>query len=156
MPQRTLWMHGANMQVEYPNRITSVRATGPFVRIEGARGQNTWLHFPVPTPAVIDGTRMRIEGALVSFRTRDNASVNEIIVYDGDQRIVEHMDQDLRGEHPEYRVEVPGNPEINRGINIVLGVAFRQRRSGRALHADRNHRRGLGIHWIGLYSFHGT
>ena len=73
MPQRTLWMHGANMQVEYPNRITSVRATGPFVRIEGARGQNTWLHFPVPTPAVIDGARMRIDGALVSFRTRDNA-----------------------------------------------------------------------------------
>ena len=124
MPQRTLWMHGSNMQVEYPNRITSVRATGPFVRIEGARGQNTWLHFPVPTPAVIDGARMRIDGALVSFRTRDHASVKEIIVYDGDQRIVEHMDQDLRGEHPEYRVEVPGSPEISRGINIVLGVAF--------------------------------
>lgn len=124
MPQRTLWMHGANMQVEYPNRITSVRATGPFVRIEGARGQNTWLHFPVPTPAVIDGARMRIDGALVSFRTRDHASVNEIIVYDGDQRIVEHTDQDLRGERLEYRVAVPGSPEINRGINIVLGVTF--------------------------------
>ena len=124
MPQRTLWMHGANMQVEYPNRITSVRATGPFVRIEGARGQNTWLHFPVPTPAVIDGSRMKINAALVSFRTRDHASVNEIIVYDGDQRIIEHMNQDLRGEQPEYRVEAPGNPEINRGINIVLGVTF--------------------------------
>ena len=124
MPQRTLWMHGANMQVEYPSRITSVRATGPFVRIEGARGQNTWLHFPLPTPAVIDGARMKIDGALLSFRTREHASVNEIIVYDGDQRILEHMDQDLRGEHPEYRVEVPGNPEINRGINIVLGVTF--------------------------------
>ena len=52
MPQRTIWMHGVNMQVEYPNRLTSVRATGPFVRIEGARGQNTWLHFPLPTPSV--------------------------------------------------------------------------------------------------------
>ena len=67
MPQRTLWMHGANMQVEYPNRLTSVRATGPFVRIEGARGQNTWVHFPLPTPAVIDGNRMRIDAAQVSF-----------------------------------------------------------------------------------------
>ena len=38
MLQRTLWMHGVNMQVEYPNRLTSIRATGPFVRIEGARG----------------------------------------------------------------------------------------------------------------------
>ena len=124
MPQRTLWMHGANMQVEYPNRITSSRATGPFVRIEGMRGQNTWLHFPLPTPAVIDGARMRIDGALVSFRTRDHATVYEVIVYDGDQRVAEHMDLDLRGEHPEHRVEVQGSPEINRGINIVLGVAF--------------------------------
>ena len=114
MPQRTLWMHGANMQVEYPNRITSVRATGPFVRIEGARGQNTWLHFPLPTPAVIDGARMKIDGALVSFRTREHATVYEVIVYDGDQRIAEHMDLDLRGEHPEHRVEIPGSPEINR------------------------------------------
>ena len=124
MPQRTLWMHGANMQVEYPNRLTSVRATGPFVRIEGARGQNTWLHFPLPTPAVIDGTRMRIDAALVSFRVREHASVHEIIVYDGDRRIAESMGLDLRGEYPEHRLEIPGRPEIVRGINIVLGVRF--------------------------------
>ena len=124
MPQRTLWMHGVNMQVEYPSRLTSVRATGPFVRIEGARGQNTWLHFPLPTPVVVDGARMRIEGAYVSFRTRSNASVYEVIVYDGESRIAEHMDLDLRGDHLEARFDVPGNPEIHRGINVTLGVRF--------------------------------
>ena len=67
MSQRIVWMHGVNMQVEYPNRLTSVRATGPFVRIEGARGQNTWLHFPLPTPAVLDGVNMHVNGAYVSF-----------------------------------------------------------------------------------------
>ena len=124
MPQRTLWMHGANMQVEYPGRLTSVRNTGPFVRIEGARGQNTWLHFPLPTPAVVDGVRMRVEGTNVSFRTRDHASVHEVIVYDGESRIAEHMDLDLRGDHLDARFDVPGNPEINKGINITLGVRF--------------------------------
>jgi hypothetical protein len=124
MPQRTLWMHGVNMQVEYPNRLTSVRATGPFVRIEGARGQNTWLHFPLPTPAVVDGIRMRIEGAYVSFRTRDHAAVHEVIIYDGESRIAEHMDLDLRGDHLEHRFDVPGNPEISKGINVSLGVRF--------------------------------
>ena len=124
MPQRTLWMHGTNMQVEYPGRLTSVRNTGPFVRIEGARGQNTWLHFPLPTPAVVDGVRMRVEGTNVSFRTRDHASVHEVIVYDGESRIAEHMDLDLRGDHLDARFDVPGNPEINKGINITLGVRF--------------------------------
>lgn len=124
MPQRTLWMHGANMQIEYPNRVTSVRATGPFVRIEGERGQNTWVHFPLPTPAVIDGSRMKIDSALVSFRTREHAEVYEVIVYDGEKRIAEHMDVNLRGDHLDERFEVPGSPEINRGINVTLGVRF--------------------------------
>lgn len=124
MPQRTLWMHGANMQVEYPNRLTSVRATGPFVRIEGQRGQNTWLHFPLPTPAVIDGSPMRIQAAQVSFRTREHASVYEVIIYDGEKRIAEHLNLDLRGEHPEARFEAPGHPELQRGVNVVLGVQF--------------------------------
>jgi len=124
MPQRTLWMHGVNMQVEYPARLTSVRATGPFVRIEGTRGQNTWLHFPLPTPVVLDGVRMRIERAYVSFRTRDHASVDEVIIYDGESRIAEHMDLDLRGEHLDYRVDVPGNPDLHGGINVTLGVRF--------------------------------
>ena len=77
MPQRTLWMHGVNMQVEYPTRLTSVRATGPFVRIEGARGQNTWLHFPLPTPAVIDGIKMD-----TSIQSRDSQIATEDISTD--------------------------------------------------------------------------
>lgn len=124
MPQRTIWMHGTNMQVEYPNRLTSVRATGPFARIEGARGQNTWLHFPLPTPALVDGVRMQIERTYVSFRTRDHAKVHEVIVYDGESRIAEHMNLDLRGDHLDAKFDVPGKPEINKGINITLGVSF--------------------------------
>ena len=120
----TSWVHGSSMQIEYPNRVTSVRHTGPFVRIEGAEGQNTWVHFPIPTPAVVNGTRMKVGEALLSFRTRANATVNEVIVYDGDKRIAEHMDINLKDEHLEARFDVPGNPEVNHGINITLGVMF--------------------------------
>ena len=119
-----MWVHGVNMQVEYPNRLTSVRATGPFVRIEGTRGQNTWLHFPLPTLAVVDDMRMNIERATISFRTRDHASVHEVIIYDGESRIAEHMNLDLRGEHLNDIFDVPGNPHIHKGINVTLGVRF--------------------------------
>ena len=118
------WVHGSSMQIEYPNRITSVRHTGPFVRIEGAAGQNTWVHLPVPTPTVVDGNNMRVGAALVSFRARANAKVHEVIVYDGDQRIAEHSGLDLRDDHLDARFDVPGNPEAGRGINITLGVSF--------------------------------
>ena len=126
MPDRnfTSWVHGSSMQVEYPDRLTAVRHTGPFVHIEGSEGQNTWVHFPIPTPAVVNGTRMKVGTALLSFRTRANATVNEVIVYDGDKRIAEHMDINLKDEHLDARFEVPGNPEVNYGINITLGVTF--------------------------------
>ena len=55
----TSWVHGSSMQIEYAARITSVRHCGPFVRIEGARGQNTWVHFPIPTPAVVNGANRK-------------------------------------------------------------------------------------------------
>ena len=120
----TSWVHGSSMQIEYPARITSVRHCGPFVRIEGAKGQNTWVHFPIPTPAVVNGIRMHVDAALVSFRTRPSAVVHEVIVYDGEKRIAEHMDLNLRDEHLDARFDVPGTPEVNQGINITVGLTF--------------------------------
>lgn len=118
------WVHGSSMQVEYLNRVTAVRHCGPFVRIEGAEEQNTWLHFPVPTPAVMNGHRTQVGAALVSFRTRSHATVHEVIVYDGEKRIAEHLNLNLQGNHLDARFEVPGNPEVNQGINITVGVLF--------------------------------
>lgn len=120
----TSWVHGAAMQVEYANRLTSVRHTGPFVRIEGAEGQNTWVHFPVPTPTVVDGGKMRVGAALLSFRTRPYATVHEVVVYDGERRISEHTDLSLQGEHLDARFEVAGSPEAGQGVNIAVGVMF--------------------------------
>lgn len=120
----TSWVHGASMQVEYPSRMTSVRYTGPFVRIEGAEGQNTWVHFPVPTPAVNNGARTKARAALLSFRTRSHAAVHEVIVYDGEKRIAEHMGIDLKGDHLDGRFDIPSAPEVDRGLNITVGVIF--------------------------------
>ena len=129
MPDRnhTSWVHGTTMQIEYPNRVTSVRHTGPFVRIEGSEGQNTWVHFPVPTPAVVNGTRTKADAALVSFRTRSHAIVHEVIVYDGEKRVAEHMDLGLEGDHLDGRFEIPGSPEVDKGLNITVGVMFKDK-----------------------------
>ena len=120
----TSWVHGSSMQIEYPNRVTSVRHTGPFVRIEGSVGQNTWVHLPIPTPTVVDGASMRVGAALVSFRTRDNATVHEVIVYDGEKRIAEHTDLNLQNDQLGARFDVPDTPLAGQGINITLGVSF--------------------------------
>ena len=120
----TTWVHGSSMQVEYPQRITAVRHTGPFVRIEGAAGQNTWLHFPVATPTEANGKGVRATAVRVSFRTRPYATVHEVILYDGEKRIAEHTDLGLQGDHLDARFAVPGTPAVARGLNVTVGVSF--------------------------------
>ena len=121
----TAWVHGTSMQAEYPDRLTSVRHIGPFARIEGAAGQNTWLHFPVPTPAVAAGGKLRAGAVLLNFRTRtSDAWVHEVVVYDGAATLAEFRGLHLSGEHPADRFEVPGSPEIQLALNITVGVQF--------------------------------
>ena len=149
MPEKqfTSWVHGSAMQVEYLSRITAVRHTGPFVRIEGSGGQNTWVHFPIPTPTVSNGTRTKAEAALVSFRTRSHATVNEVIVYDGEKRIAEHMDINLKGDHLDGRFEIPNTPEVDKGLSITLGVTFDQNAPDmRALQIEII---GAGVEFVG-------
>ena len=120
----TSWVHGSSMQIEYPNRVTSVRHTGPFVRIEGLVGQNTWVHLPIPTPTVMDGESMRVGTALVNFRTRDNATVHEVIVYDGEKRIAEHTDLNLQNDQLGARFDVPETPLAGAGDQYHFGCVL--------------------------------
>ena len=122
----TSWVHGSAMTGEYLNRITSVRHCGPFVRIEGNEGQNTWLHFAIPTPTVQNGSQTKAESVAVSFRARSHANVEEVLVYDGEKIIAEHLGLGLKGDHLDGRFDIPDTPEVSRGINVVVGVTFDQ------------------------------
>ena len=121
----TSWIHGTSMQAEYPNRLTSIRHIGPFARIEGSANQNTWLHFPIPTPAVTGGAKLLTGAVLLNFRTRtEEAWAYEIVLYDGASTIAEYRDLHLSGEHPSERFVVPGHPEVQSALNITVGVQF--------------------------------
>ena len=121
----TSWVHGISMQAEYQNRLTSVRHIGPFARIEGSPGQNTWLHFPVPTPAVSGDGRLKLGSVLLNFRTRTpEAWVHEVVVYDGAATVAEFRDLHLTGDHPSERFAVAGQPDVQYALNITVGVQF--------------------------------
>lgn len=120
----TSWVHGSSMQVQRPEVLTNHRHLGPYGRIVGSEGQRTWVHFQVPTPALVDGARTRVGAAMLSFRTRSHATVYEVDLYDGEKGIAEYKDLNLQGDHLDARFEVPGNPQVNQGINISVGMQF--------------------------------
>ena len=121
----TSWVHGTSMQTEYPNRLTSVRHIGPFARIEGSAGQNTWVHFPVPTPALVGDDKLQVSAVLLNFRTRsDQAWVHEVVLYDGATTIAAHRELHLSGDHTADRFEVQDRPELGSALNITVGIQF--------------------------------
>ena len=121
----TLWSHGSNMQIEYENRITSVRHTGPFVRIEGQSGQNTWGHFPITNPTNIADSKYNLTKVYVSFRTREYGIINQILIYDGENIIYDTNDLSLNGDNLEYELILDKPAPISKGINLVLGFQFK-------------------------------
>ena len=120
-----IWSHGSSMQIEYSNRITSVRHTGPFVRIEGKSGQNTWGHFPITNPVSINDSSLYLTKILISFRTRNYGFINEILAYDGEKIIFQHTNLQLQGANLETEFNVPNHPILEKGLNIALGLQFK-------------------------------
>jgi len=121
----TLWSHGSNMQIEYANRITSIRHTGPFARIEGQPGQNTWGHFPFNNPTKIDNMDICLSKVYASFRTRSFGLINEILIYDGESIILEDTNLSLSGDHLDYEISALEPISISKGLNLVIGFQFK-------------------------------
>ena len=121
----TSWVHGTSLQAEYMDRLVSVRHVGPFARVEGQGGQNTWVHFPIPSPASSGNGGAKANAVLLNFRTRgEDAWVHEVVLYDGAKTIAEHRDLHLSGDHSDARFDVPGTPGVELALNVTVGIMF--------------------------------
>lgn len=119
------WIHGHSMQIEHPDQITSIWRAGFYIRIIGNSGTYNWFHFAIPTPVIVNDRRLKVGSVMLCFRTLSgDASVNNVHVYDAEQKIAEHNNLRMTGEHPFERFEVPGHPEARFGIGISIGVSF--------------------------------
>ena len=121
-----MWVHGHNMQIEYPDRLESVWRAGMYIRVEGKPGLSNWFHFAIPTPVIVNGNRLRADSVMVRFRTGSrDAFVKAIHIYDGEKKIASHDNLGLAPNKWEWpRFDVPRNPEIRWGVGISIGVGF--------------------------------
>lgn len=121
-----MWVHGHSMQIEYEDRLQSLRRRGSAIWIEGHSGTNNWFHFAIPTPVIVNDKRLRADSVMVQFYTGSaDASITAIHVYDGEKRIATYENIHL---HPNkwafHRFDVPEKPEIRLGVGISIQVAF--------------------------------
>ena len=126
MITQAMWTHGHTMRVEYPAHIMSTWRAGFFVRIVGKPNTTNWFHFAVPTPVIVKDKRQMTDSVMLRFRAgSDFASVTNVHVYDGENRIAAHDGLDLSPSAFGFsRFDVPGKPDVLWGIGISVGVRF--------------------------------
>jgi peptidoglycan hydrolase-like protein with peptidoglycan-binding domain len=119
------WVHGTDINIEFPERLESVRRAGFYTYLHGKNDTENWFHFAVPTPVIVDGQRLRIARAMLRCRTHStNAIIRHVHIYDGYSRIAAHNDVNLTGNQWFAKFGVAHKPRVFWGLGISVGVRF--------------------------------
>lgn len=120
-----LWTHGNSMQVEYPDRLSSIQRAGFFTQVEGKPGTANWFHFAIPTPATLGNEELKIAEVFIRFRTGSpDAYVKSVYLYDAENRIAEFNDLNLAPEDFTTERFDPALLKLNYGLGVSINVVF--------------------------------
>ena len=118
-------VHGHSMQIEKKDGIKKVERKRFHIRVEGKKSTQTWFHFAIPTPVILNGKQLRAKSVNLRFMTDSKqVLVKHIQVYDGEKRIVIHSNVDLGGELFDKQFDVHGYPKVKGGLGISIAAIF--------------------------------
>ncbi|KAH8645879.1 hypothetical protein BGZ60DRAFT_570848 [Tricladium varicosporioides] len=117
------WTHGLGIELESVS-WTALRQ-GFFTTVRPSNeGIFGWVHFVIPTPVIVDGTRLKAESAMIRFSTGSGAKITNFHVYDGETKIANYNGLSLSGNLQFVREAVPDHHQVLWGTAISLGVQF--------------------------------
>lgn len=119
------WVHGSDLNIEFPERLHTIRRAGFYTYLYGNENTDNWFHFAVPTPVIVDGNRLRIARAMIRCRTfSTKAIIRHVHIYDGYSRIATHNNINLTGNQWFAKFGVAHKPRVYWGLGISIGVHF--------------------------------
>lgn len=119
-----MWIHGTSVQVEFPERLSSIRRLGYYTSVVGEPDSSNWFHFAIPTPSVVDNDGKPIGSVSLSFRTGIQAVVRDVHIWDGFTNLARHNDINLTGTQYHKRLGIANVPHVGEGIGVSIGVDF--------------------------------
>lgn len=141
--EHTIWMHGTSSQEEHAETLKSKRRAGFYAVYEGKPSTVNRFHFAIPTPAISNGKRFKLDSVTLVFMTDPDVSVTNISIYDGRSKIDAYNNLSLTGEHYHERFDVRHDIMVRFGVGISIEVNFGE--------SDDSHRVGFisaGGHFI--------
>jgi hypothetical protein len=126
MLEMAMWAHGHSMAVEVPSNIVSEWRAGFFIRVVGKPNTTNWFHFAVPTAVIVNDNRLRIDSAMLRFRSGSTlADVTNVHVFDGENRVFAQDNLNLSPTALGFnRFVLPNKPEVLWGVGVTVGVRF--------------------------------
>lgn len=112
-----------------PDRLETIERGGDSIKLKGdlSGGEDVevWVHYAIPTPVIIDDERLRAGSALIDWK-KTACGIRHVDIYDGKDRIATYEDRHEFDPIEEglQRFEIPGYPEVKRGIGISLYLRF--------------------------------
>ncbi|KAG0086175.1 hypothetical protein BGZ93_007282 [Podila epicladia] len=117
------WTHGVGIELE--TRSWTALRQGFFSTVTPSyEGSFGWVHFVIPTPVIVDGTRLKAESAMIRFSTGSTAKITNFHVYDGETKIAAYDGLSLEGNLQFVRQAVPNHHQVLWGTTITLGLQF--------------------------------
>ena len=120
--KQAAWIHGCSVQLEDVSWAALRQEGGTYVR-PSSTTTTGWVHFPIPTPSIADGFRLKAVSSFVRFSTGPRASIVSYHVNDGEKSILS-QDVSYSGGLQTVQVDVSGSPSISWGTSISLQVKF--------------------------------
>lgn len=124
------WVHGNAALIEYPNLIESQRYYGFYNQIVGKPNTQNWIHFALPTPVIVDGTRLSMDCFMLRAVIGPAATLRDIHIRDGERIVSLQNGVNLTGVLNLARFGVASMPSVRWGISVSLGFDFGAGSSG--------------------------
>jgi hypothetical protein len=145
MTLQAVWVHGQAVVPNVPydeqgNPLAGYIGSGSSdgAEFRGLASAQAWFHFPIATPVIHNGVRIRLVKAFVLFRSDPSVLITEVHIWDGPRRIDAFSPLDgVTGVHDGSRLladlvpnvtmwTVAATPEIFWGVCVSVRVHFNQ------------------------------
>ncbi len=130
MAQYEFWIHGVNIQIEYPDRIvgmtgdglTEPRRSGWGTLVYQKENTTNWFHFAIPTPVMINDQEATLSFIRVRAEINENARI-DMIHFRHDNRIILSQKVNITNCSMDETFQSPGTI-IRRGLALCIHISF--------------------------------
>jgi|WetSurSiteA1Bulk_404760.scaffolds.fasta_scaffold177303_1 hypothetical protein len=123
-----MWVHGTNVEVEYPELLASYSIDGMAKKgwgthFWGKENTRNWFHIPFTTPVILDDIRPQLVKIFVFYKTNGWAKITNVHVYDGPRKVKWFDNLSLSGDHS-GGIDASNSWNITPPLTIAYGMGL--------------------------------